>query len=253
MSKKTIFFIHGFSTGAWIWDDYKKRFEGAGYDCIAPDLPYHGVSQEHPPEQLAKLGIADYADFLEEEIAKLNSPPIVIAHSAGTLMAQILAMRGVLSSVVLLCPVPPAGITFINKDLNKVVGSVLRTWRFWRKPVRPTFEELVFSAMHLCSEEEQRRVYSRFCHESGRTYKEILLAAVSPWSPIRIDETKVTCPMLVVAGTEDRMSPSHITQRIAAKYGADYVELPDHAHWPCGEPGWEDFLDTTLEWIAKQE
>ncbi len=29
-----------------------------------------------------------------------------------------------------------------------------------------------------------------------------------------------------------------------------YRELPDHAHWVLGEPGWEDVARIVADWLA---
>ena len=242
--------IHGFGTGGWVWDGYRPIFERHGFRCLCPDLPYHGHLQEPPPPQLGRMSIADYTVYLEGIINDLGETPSVIAHSGGTLLAQVLAARGLAKAVVLLAPIPPAGIYALNKDALKTVGSVLRTWRFWRKPVRPTFEEVVFGALHRSTPDEQHRVYERFGYESGRAILEIASWCFVRRSPIAVDETKVTCPILVAAGSDDRTTPPLVSRKIAAKYNAEYREFKNHAHWPLGEPGWEKIAESCAEWLV---
>ena len=249
---ETVLMVHGFNTGGWIWDGYRQVFETRGFHCVCPDLPYHGRLQEPPPPQLGRLSIADYVAYLEGILRELGDRPSIVAHSGGTLLAQILAARGLAKAVVLLAPIPPAGIFVLSKDVGKAAGSVLRTWRFWRKPVRPKFEEVVFGALHRSSPEEQHRVYKRFGYESGRAFLEAGFWFLMPNSPIAINATKVACPVLVIAGSDDRMTPPRVARKIAARYSACYRELPNHAHWPLGEPGWEKIAESCADWIERQ-
>ena len=50
-----------------------------------------------------------------------------------------------------------------------------------------------------------------------------------------------TCPLLVLAGSEDRVNPPGTVERIAALYGerATYEKIAGMSHWLMGEPGWE--------------
>jgi pimeloyl-ACP methyl ester carboxylesterase len=48
--------------------------------------------------------LLDYAETLEREIRRFDEKPIVMGHSMGGLLAQILAARGLAKAVVLLTP-----------------------------------------------------------------------------------------------------------------------------------------------------
>jgi alpha-beta hydrolase superfamily lysophospholipase len=66
-----------------------------------------------------------------------------------------------------------------------------------------------------------------------------------------VDESKVTCPVLIVAGKEDRITPVLVTRKIAEKYRsvAMYKEFSDHSHWVIAEPGWEQIAEYVEEWL----
>ena len=249
MTRGTIVMIHGFGTGGWVWEGYSDLLERQGFDCLALDLPYRSTGDEAPPQQLGLLGISDYLSYLEREIASLEEEPILMAHSAGTLMAQLLAAKGLARAAVLLTPVPPAGISALNRNAMKLGGSILRTWGFWRKPVRVTFDELVFAALHLSTPQEQQRVHERFGYDSGRLFLQMALSLVNPRSSMRVDASQVTCPVLIVAGEQDQTTPPPVARKIAEKYGADYLEFEGHAHWPLGEPGWEVIAQKCADWM----
>ena len=88
MSKSPVVMIHGAFCGPWSLDGLKEKFEAAGYAVIAPPLRFHDEKRSSPA--LATTGLADYAADLEDEIGALKAPPILVGHSMGGLLAQML-------------------------------------------------------------------------------------------------------------------------------------------------------------------
>ena len=70
-------------------------------------------------------------------------------------------------------------------------------------------------------------------------------------SASRVDSAKITCPMLVIAGEQDKITPPSVVRRVAEKYSAvtTFKEFPDHAHWIIGEPGWQDVAEYSSDWM----
>jgi pimeloyl-ACP methyl ester carboxylesterase len=68
-----------------------------------------------------------------------------------------------------------------------------------------------------------------------------------------VDEKKVTCPMLVISGAEDRITPAAVVKKVHKKYKSisTYKEFPNHAHWIMGEPGWEEVAETNHDWLKR--
>lgn len=173
---KTIVMIHGMWGGAWCWENYKRFFEQKGYQCYTPVLRHHEVDpKDKPPADLGTTGLLDYARDLEDYILKLDldEKPILIGHSMGGLLAQILGSRGLASVIVLLTPASPAGINALKFSVLKSFWSNLTKWGFWRKPFRIPFNAAVYSMMHLLPKEEQKAAYNQFVDESGRASSEI--------------------------------------------------------------------------------
>lgn len=249
---QTIVMIHGMWGSSWYWGKYKQYFESKGYHCITPTLRFHDIDpRSEPPPELGTTSLLDYADDLEKEITKLDSLPILMGHSMGGLLAQILGSRGLAETLILLTPGSPRGIIALTPSVIKCFASVLSQWGFWRKPMRRTFEESVYSVMHLLSEQEQREIYDHFVYESGQVAYEIGFWLLDPGKASYVDESRVTCPVLVIAGAEDRITPASVVRKVAAKYGAvsTYKEFEGHAHWVVGEPGWEDITQYIYDWL----
>jgi pimeloyl-ACP methyl ester carboxylesterase len=252
---QTIMMIHGMWGNDWDWRYYKQFFESRGYRCITPILRYHDIDpKSDPPRQLGTTSVLDYAADLEREIKQLDSLPILMGHSMGGLLAQILGSRGLAQSLVLLTPASPRGVLALRPSVIKSFWSVLTKWGFWRNPMRQTFDEAVYSMMHLLSKEEQREAYGHFVYESGRAAAEIGFWLFDPGKATYVDESKVTCPVLAIAGSEDRITPPAVVKKTANKYGAvsTFKEFPNHSHWVIGEPGWEEIAQYVDDWLNLQ-
>lgn len=69
-------------------------------------------------------------------------------------------------------------------------------------------------------------------------------------SPVTVAD-QVTVPMLLIAGTEDRIIPCTQSQEMAALVpSASYVEMPGMRHLPTDEQ-WDDILARALGWIEQ--
>jgi len=250
---ETIFMIHGMWGGPWHWKNYRSVFEAQGHRCVATTLPYHDMDPRGAPDpRLGTMGLLDYAEILEGELIQLRTMPILMGHSMGGLLAQMLGARGLAKAVVLLAPAAPAGILVLAPSVIKSFWSIQMTWGFWSKPVRPTPDEASYSLLHLLPEKERQETYEKFVYESGRTVFEIGYWFLDVRGASRVDESRLTCPVLVVAGSQDRMTPAWVVRQVATKYEtvSTYKEFEAHAHWLVAEPGWEEVARYVGGWLG---
>ncbi|MBL7127267.1 MAG: alpha/beta hydrolase [Dehalococcoidales bacterium] len=248
----SIFMIHGMWNGGWCWKEFRNFFEGKGYSCFTPTLRFHDVDPKEPPHpELGTTSLLDYAADLENEIRKLDHPPIIIGHSMGGLLAQILGSRGLARALVLLAPAPPRGIIALKPSSFRGVWSCITRRCFWRKPCRQTYNEAVYSTMNLLPAEKQKETYEKMVSESGRAVFEIGLWFLDSNRASEVDASKVTCPALVIGGTQDRLVPTSTVRKIARRYKglATYHEYADHAHKILTEPGWQDIAEDIAGWL----
>ena len=256
MMSRTIVMIHGMFGGSWCWDNYRRFFADRGYRCLTPILRYHDVDpKDKPHPSLGTVSLQDYADDLQKIIRSLDEEPILMGHSMGGLIAQILGGRGLGRSLVLLSSAAPAGIMAIKLSVVKSVPPAEIQWGFWKKPVKSTFESSSYSAMHLLSEPQRRDAYSRYVYDSGRALFEIGFWFLDAKKATAIDAARINVPLLVISGAEDRITPASVHRKIAQKYKkvATYMEFPNHAHWIFGEPGWEEIAGHIHVWLNHNE
>jgi len=249
---ETMVMIHGMWGSGWYWENFKSFFESKGYQCVVPTLRYHDMDPNGVPDpRLGTTSLLDYAEDLEKLIRELQVRPILMGHSMGGLLAQILGSRGLAKALVLLTPASPRGIIALKPSVIKSFWSGLTTWGFWRKPFRQTFDEAVYSMLNQMPSESWKSIYDKFVYESGRAAFEIGFWLFDSKRAARVDESKVTCPVLVIAGEKDRIVPVSVTRKVAEKYRgvSTYKEFSDHAHWVIAEPGWQQIAEYVEAWL----
>lgn len=240
--KPVVMFIHGMWSRPHVWDGFRTYFEDRGYKVVVPTLRHHEIGADgrsHP--DLATTSVADYVSDIALEIGRLGRKPLVIGHSMGGLIAQILATRGLARAVVGLAPAQIAGV--FNYDIRSswIFRNEFTSWGFWRRPQLPSFEAMRFGALNCMAEADAERLYETLVPESGQTLLEIGLWFLDRQRTTWINPADVRCPMLFLTGAEDRLTPLWLTQRITGFYeGKARIEaLAGRGHWLPSEPGWE--------------
>ena len=251
---KTIVMIHGMWGSGDIWDGYKDYFEAQGYRVIAPTLRLHGEKYRAiAPPQLGTVSILDYAADLEKEIRALDEKPIIMGHSMGGLIAQILASRGLASQLDLLTSAPPAGILALRPSSTRTFLSVLSVWGFWKQPMRLSFSEAKYGILGLLTPEQQVAEYAKYSFESGQAAFEIAFWPLDANKATFVSSKAVTCPVLVISGGQDKIVPASVVKQVAKKYRKNtdvtYKEFKKFAHAIHQQKGWQEIAVYVLDWI----
>ena len=250
--KETIMMIHGMWGNDRVWLRFKEYFEAAGYSCITPVLRFHSTKADSPPSAaLGRTSLLDYVQDLENEICVLASKPIIMGHSMGGLLAQILAAKGLAKSLVLLAPSPAAGLVKFSSSAGKMLLGEITRIGFWNMPVRLTYKEAAFGLFNLCPDELKKQLFKECVFESGRATFEIAFWYLDRRKASLVDQSRVNCPIMIIVGKEDRANTVKVVRRIAEKYQSvtSYKELDHHAHWLLAEPGWEAIASMVDEWL----
>ena len=93
----TILFIHGLWMTPRSWENWAARAESRGYKTLAPSWPglegeVEALNADSTP--LTKLDVPKIVDHYEKIIRDLDSPPIIVGHSLGGTIMQLLIDRG---------------------------------------------------------------------------------------------------------------------------------------------------------------
>src|SRR3712207_7083999 len=93
----TIVLIHGLWVTPRSWEKWVERYEGRGYRVLAPAYPGLEVEVEalnEDPSPIEALTVPAVVEHYEGIVGELERPPIIMGHSFGGLLVQILLDHG---------------------------------------------------------------------------------------------------------------------------------------------------------------
>ncbi|MEM7119717.1 MAG: alpha/beta hydrolase [Pseudomonadota bacterium] len=251
---KQVVLIHGAFAGPWSMEKFAGYFENRGWTSHTPALRFHdGDPHAEPDPAFADTSILDYTDDIAAFVETLDSPPIIGGHAVGALIAQKLAARGLAKGLVLLNSNAPWGVLPSTDDQRAVARGLMAGGAFWEAPMRIDFDLIAPFALNKLDEETQHAVFDRLGPESGRVMFEMFFWMFDDHRATEVDIDKVTCPVLVVSGAEDRAVPTIVGKQIAELYGerATYYEAPNQAHFIFLEPGWDTVAARCADWMDR--
>ena len=239
MTKPPLLFIHGMWSTPHVWEWLKAHFEAQGYVTRAPALPHHDLPPSVPPPSvLGTMGLQDYVDHLVAEAATLPSTPVVIGHSMGSLLAQLVAAHIAAPALILLSPAPSATVTVPAVAPLRTVAGVVTKPGWWRKPTRPKRDQARWGIFNEVPSDVAERELDALVWDSGRALFQISMPWLDGSHGARVDYDRLTMPALVVTGERDRITPFGIARATARrlKGPVDYRELSGCGHWLFHEP-----------------
>ncbi len=226
--------VHGVAHGAWCFaEKWLPAAAARGFRASAVSLRGHGGSGG-----AARLGRAtsrDYVHDIMQAITEMPEPPVLIGHSMGGLLSQLVAERYPLRGLVLLTPAPANGAlgtlvhTLRVRPADALALMVGRTL-----PMRP---DVLFTGL---DPEEAELLASRTGRESAIAQYELLRRRrIGP----------VRCPVLVIGTHDDQLVRPVDVERTAQMYDAEPVWLDGMGHDVMLDAEWQRALDTVLDWV----
>ncbi len=236
-----------------LFNDFKKLFEEKNFNCIAPDLPGHSKNKK---TNIEDYGFTDFVNYIADIIKNLDERPIVTGHSMGGLIAHKIAEMGLCEKAVLITPVTQRG--FLNVNKNSIMGFMPVLFRpfFWSKPINPTRALFKYICMEL-SEKILENIYTQLVPESGKAFFEISLWAMDLKKSTLIDNKKINCPVLQIAGDKDKIISPHVLKkqaRLISKSIDDFTfkRYSEYGHGIIWDKGWEKLAQDIIDWIQKE-
>jgi pimeloyl-ACP methyl ester carboxylesterase len=236
MSKNHIILIHGTWCNGNNWGDFATELKRRGFTVHTPTLRHHGAAGRADiranAQKVATVGLLDYVADLAALVDSLDSPPIIVGHSLGALLAQLLAARRPNKGMILLGPAPAAGMFNMYPSMLLLWGRYLPQWLL-REPMYPcSWDTWVTLICNSLPREIQESYYATLCAESGTAYFEMALWFLDRKRPARVDYNAIRTPVLVIAGSVDKCTVPRLCRLTAKRYGdqGTYVELEGSGH-----------------------
>jgi pimeloyl-ACP methyl ester carboxylesterase len=257
MKTKSILFIHGMFMTSLCWEGWQKYYEAKGFKVIAPNWPGRGepvkaLRKKHPDPELGKLTLAKVTDYYAHYIEKHHENPIIIGHSMGALVTQILINRGLGAAGVAINSAPPAGVfttkwSFVKSNFPLISPFVSRY-----KPHLMSFKQFQYAFVNDLPLEEQEKAYERYVVPESRQVPQQSLGKAG-----KIDFKKPHPPLLITAGSQDNIIPVSLNKSNFEKYKdsssvTDFKEFPGRTHFLIDQKGWEEIADYVTTWLKKQ-
>lgn len=260
-SPDTIVLINGLWMTALSWEHWVTHYSDRGYHVIARSWPgMDGDIEElrRDPSGIAGLGLTEIVDHYADLIQDLDQPPLIMGHSFGGLIAQILLDRGLGAAGVAIDSAPVKGILVLPFSTIRVGFPALRNPANVHKAAALTPEQFHYAFGNNLSEEESLKVYERYAVPGPDLV--VFQGAFANFNPHAATTVNFhndnRAPLLLIAGGKDHVAPAVVTEANFKLYRAskaitDYKEFPDRSHYTLGEPGWEEVADYALTWATE--
>jgi pimeloyl-ACP methyl ester carboxylesterase len=254
--------VHGLWLTPLSWEGWQQRFEEKGHQVVAPAWPgMEGPVEEvrQHTERYAGLGVKEITDHYDTIIRGLDSPPVIMGHSFGGLVTQLLLDRGLGAAGVAVHPAPIKGVLGLPYSQLKVGWVALKNPANRKTTQMLTPEQFHYGFTNTLSEAESRSIYDRLAVPGpGRPLFQAASANFSPNAVTRVNRHNSSrAPLLMLAGGKDHTVPASTVRgayKIQKKSGAvtELKEYPDRSHYTVGQDGWEDVADHALDWALSQ-
>jgi pimeloyl-ACP methyl ester carboxylesterase len=257
----TVVLIHGLWMTPRSWEHWVPYYEEKGYRVVTPTYPGFEVEVEalrEAPSVIASLTVPQTVAHLAETITSLERPPIIMGHSFGGTLTQLLLDRGCGAVGVAIDSAPTEGVRVSPLSQIKSLFPALKSPANRHKAVGFTPEEFHYAFTNTLSEEESREAYDRY-HIPAPGNWIWAYGLIANFKPGH-QETWVNyknpnrAPLLFIAGGEDHIMPPAVNRSNAKHYSSstitEYYEFPGRDHWTCAADGWETVADYALEWAV---
>ena len=255
-SLKNIVFITGAFVSNECWEAWQLYYESQGYTVLAPpwpnkDAPAEVLRNRHPDADIASNRLTVLTDYYAGIVAQLPEKPILIGHSIGGLLVQLLLQRGLGMGGVAIHSVPPQGIFTLKFSFLKAGWGPLGFFTSTKETFLMSFREWQYAFTNGMSLEQQKAAYYHLAiPESKMIVRDTITKAAS------IDFNKPHAPLLIMAGSTDHTIPASLNFANYQKYKhtdsvTDYKEFEGRNHFVLGQPTWKENADFILDWIGK--
>jgi pimeloyl-ACP methyl ester carboxylesterase len=258
MTSKTIVFIHGMFVTPACWDAWMGYYQTKGYKCLAPawpgrDRPIETLRARHPDPELGKLTLAEVVEHYAAIIKGLAEKPVLIGHSMGGLITQILLQRDLAVAGIAIDSAPPLGVISTSPSFLKSLWPLMNPFISKLEPYYMPFEHFQYTFVHTLPLEEQKAAYDRYIVPESRQVGQGTLSPIA-----KIDFKKPHAPLLLIAGSDDHIVPASLNRSNYQRYDGHssvvtFNEFAGRTHFIIGQQGWEEVAEFGAAWLKSRK
>jgi pimeloyl-ACP methyl ester carboxylesterase len=261
-SRKTpIVFIHGLWLLPSSWANWVDFFGQAGYAPVTPDWPDDPATVDEAranPDVLAKKTLGQIADHTIEVVDALDEKPVLLGHSTGGLLAQMLAGRGLAAATVAIDPGVFRGVLPLPPSVLKSSGPFLINPLTRHRALTLSFKQFQYGWTNALDERESRELYDEFhVAGSGIALAQMGNANINPWTQAKVNTKHPDRgPLLIIDGEKDHTVPwaiAHAAYKRQERNAAvtEIVKMPNRGHSLTIDHGWREVAQQSLEFIER--
>lgn len=247
--KPPILMIHGAFCGGWCFEGFRQPFDDAGWMVAAPDLPGHAAADASPA--VTGLSLSDYTAAVVRAVDACPAPPVLLGHSLGGLVVQLVAAKRPVAGLVLLAPSPAWGQPMTSAfDLSAGFAMAAMRGPYWMQAIEPDYAIVRSTTLNRLGEDAAHAAFRRMKAESGRALYEILSWWADPTLAASVTAPVTPIPALVISGSADQVHPPATVAHTAARLGVKPLVVPGLGHWTMGEPQSGAVIAACLDWLS---
>ena len=260
-NKKTIVLIHGLWMTPHSWEFFRSFYESRGFNVLAPAWPRLAGEVEEvrrDPSSLAGLGLQEIVDHYTNIIEKLPEPPILIGHSIGGLVVQLLLDRGLGRAGVAIDSATPKGVYPLPWSVLRSGWPVLGNPLNYRRTVALSFGQFRYAFANVMPERAAREAYDRYAVPGpGRPLFQIASGNFTPRAANQVNfRNNDRAPLLLIGGSEDHVVPAKLNRINFRLYRhspavTGYREFTHRSHFIIGQTGWREVAEFALTWVEE--
>jgi pimeloyl-ACP methyl ester carboxylesterase len=256
-NKAPVILIHGMWSTPEALKDVKAAFEDQGYVVQVPRLPFHLPKHELKGDLLNKLAttsIGDYVDAISACIGQLNQKPIIVGHSMGALIAQLVAAKHDCEKLILISSAPPAGINALKWSILRTFGQNLLLFPLWKKTTKLLLKNIQYGIANTQSADIHKEIVRTATYDSGKASWQISMWFLYRRPATKVNYQNIKCPVLLISGTEDRITPIKLQRKLAQKYSdkAQLKVIEGACHWTIGGTFFPEVKTKLCDWLNEQ-
>ncbi|TDN91827.1 alpha/beta hydrolase [Microbacterium sp. BK668] len=255
----TIVLVHGLWVTPRSWEHWKTHYEAKGFTVVTPPYPGFEIEVEalrENPDLIAKLTVPETVEHLAGVIEALPARPIIMGHSFGGTLTQLLLARGLGAAGVAINSAPTEGVRVTPLSQARSLFPALKNPANIHRAVGFTKDEWHYAFANALTREESDAAWDRYAIPAPGNWVWAygLLANFQPGhQETWVDYSADRAPLLFVGGGVDHIMPPAVNKSNAKHWAkspalTEYHEFEGRGHWTCGEPGWEAVADYALEW-----